>query len=116
MPTEAREKSDTYLATKNNLKENDPLIVSRFGNRIIPRDVARTCERISKQASAQLPEKDKFVLRPHQLRHTFLKRVTDKHGLHYAKKLSGNVGIRELYWYFQPSREEVEEKVEGLYE
>ena len=33
---------------------------------------------------AFLPEHEKFEFTPHQLRHIFLKKVTDKHGVHFA--------------------------------
>lgn len=52
---------------------------------------------------------------PHMLRHTFLKRVTDKHGVHIAQKLSGNVSVREIFRYAKPSEEESAAVVEGLF-
>lgn len=116
LSTEAREKLDAYLATRSETTPEDPLFLSRFGNELKPLDVYRICERISNQACAQLPKEETFKIRPHQLRHTFLKRVADKHGLNYAKKVSGNVGIREIYRYTAPSNEEVEDVVEGLYD
>jgi hypothetical protein len=45
-----------------------------------------------------------------------LKRDSDKYGLSYAKKVSGNVEIKEIYRYTTPSREEVEEKMECLFD
>ena len=118
LPTEARDRLEIYLKNRGLDEEKQylPLLTSRTGNRIAPRDVQRVCERLSRQACVQLPEKEKFTLTPHQLRHTFLKRVTDKHGIHRAKKLSGNIGIRELFRYSQPSSKEIEENVECLYE
>ena len=56
-----------------------------------------------------------FMLEPHQLRYTCLKRANDKYGISFAKKLSGNIGDRELYRYTAPSQEEVENKVESLF-
>ena len=58
---------------------------------------------------------DKVYLTTHMLRHTFLKRVTDKHGVHVAQKLSGNTSVREIFRYAKPSEEEVERVVEGLF-
>ena len=78
--------------------------------------MARICARISKQASAHLPPEEHFHLTPHQLRHTFLKHVADKHGVHYAQRLSGNVSIREVFRYTKPSDEEVEGDMEGLFD
>jgi len=64
----------------------------------------------------QLPKGEYVKLTPHMLRHTFLKRVADKHGVHYAQRLSGNVSIREVFRYTKPSDEEVEEDVEKLFD
>ena len=54
-------------------------------------------------------------LTPHQLRHHFLKLVTDRHGVHYAQRLSGNVSIREVFRYAKPSDEEIAKDVEELF-
>ena len=116
LPDEARNKLDAYLETRNSLDDDDPLFLNRFDKQISEKDVSRTCERLSNQACVQLKEEDRFKLRPHQLRHTFLKRANDKYGLSYAKKVSGNVGIRELYRYTAPNQKEVEEKAESLFE
>jgi hypothetical protein len=64
---------------------------------------------------AQLPTKERFRLNPHQLRHTSLKRVSDKHGVHVAQKMSGNVSIREIFRYAQSSEEEVDWVAGGLF-
>ncbi len=49
------------------------------------------------------------------LGHTFLKRVTDQHGVHIAQKLSRNVSVREIFRYARPSEEESANVVEGLF-
>lgn len=115
LPSEAREKLDAYLSSRTISSPKEPLFVSRFNNRLKELDVYRICKRLSNQASAQLSHDDAFILRPHQLRHTFLKRVADKHGLNYAKKVSGNVGIREIYRYTAPSDREIAAVVEDLF-
>jgi len=115
VPSEARELLEKYLQTKKDLQNSDPLIVSRYGNRILTRDIARICERIAKQASAQLTEKDQIKLTPHMLRHTFLKRVADKHGVHTAQDLSGNISMREIFRYTKPNYEQKHNIVEALY-
>jgi integrase/recombinase XerD len=50
------------------------------------------------------------------LRHTFLKQVTDKHGVHFAQQMSGNVSIREIFRYAKPSQQEMDETVEELFQ
>ena len=79
-------------------------------------DVYRICQRVLKQALAFLPEQEKFEFTPHKLRHTFLKKVTDKYGVHFAQELSGNVSIKEIFRYAKPSQEEMQETIEQLFE
>ena len=75
----------------------------------------RICERILRQACAQLTPEERFHLTPHRRRHTFLKRAADKHGIHYAQTMSGNVSIREVFRYTKPSIEEIERAAEEVY-
>ncbi|BCZ98654.1 hypothetical protein ACKOUJ_08360 [Legionella pneumophila] len=64
---------------------------------------------------AFLPEQEKFAFTPHKLRYTFLKRVADKHGVHFAQELSGNVSIKEIFSYAKPSQEEMQATIEELF-
>jgi integrase/recombinase XerD len=117
LPSEAKSKLDEYLENRvgeKGVEENQPLFLSRYGNRLHPRDIYRVMERICKQASAQLPENEKMRLSPHMLRHSFLKRVADKQGIHVAQALSGNVSMREVFRYTSPSQDEVDEIVEKI--
>ena len=76
----------------------------------------RICQRVLKQALAFLPKNEKFHFTPHKLRHTFLKKVTDKYGVHFAQEMSGNVSIREIFRYAKPSQEEMQSTIEELFE
>ena len=49
------------------------------------------------------------------LRHTFLKKVADKHGLHTAQNLSGNVSIKEIFRYTKPNDTQKHDIVEDLF-
>ena len=115
LPSEARARLDRYIDEVRKRGEG-PLLLSRYGRRLAPKEIGRICSRISKQASAHLGAEERIHLTPHTLRHTFLKHVADKHGVHYAQRLSGNVSIREVFRYTKPSDEEVEEDVERLFE
>ncbi len=112
---DAKEKLDEYLATRENLEPQAPLLVTQYGNRINVRDIARICERIAKQANAYLPETQKIKLTPHMLRHSFLKKIADKHGLHIAQNLSGNVSIKEIFRYTKPNDQQKHEIVEEMF-
>ncbi len=106
---------DQYMETRSS-DENEPLFITRYGTRLQTLDVYRICQRVLKQALAFLPEQEKFEFTPHKLRHTFLKKVTDKHGVHFAQELSGNVSIKEIFRYAKPSQDEIQATIEELFE
>lgn len=113
VPSEAREFIDRYLETRKKTKPSEPLFITRYGNRIATQDIARIFKRLSEQASAHLPKNQKFVVTPHGGRHTFLKKMADKYGIHFAQRVSRNRSVREVFRYAQPSDEEIMEKVEN---
>jgi len=114
LPQEAREFLDRYLET-HNAQPDEPLFISRYGNRLATQDVYRLCQRLLKQALAYLKAEEKFHFTPHKLRHTFLKSVTDKHGIHFTQQMSGNVSIRVIFRYAKPSQDEIDQTVEELF-
>ena len=119
LPKEAARWLDAYLDQRGEddsavLEDDKPLFVSRYGNRLHPRDIYRIIERICRQASAQLSEEEKMRLSPHMLRHTFLKRVADKKGVHVAQEMSGNVNMREIFRYTKPSQEEMDQIADDI--
>jgi integrase/recombinase XerD len=114
LPQESRVYLDQYLE-KREAQDDEPLFITRYGTRLQTLDVYRICQRVLKQALAFLPEHEKFEFTPHKLRHTFLKRVTDKHGVHFAQELSGNVSIKEIFRYAKPSQDEMQITIEELF-
>lgn len=114
LPQESRVYIEQYLE-KRAAQNDEPLFVTRYGTRLQTLDVYRICQRVLKQALAFLPEGEKFAFTPHKLRHTFLKKVTDKHGVHFAQELSGNVSIKEIFRYAKPSQDELQLTIEELF-
>lgn len=115
LPQDAREFLERYLVTRN-AQPDEPLFLTRYGMRLKTINVYRMCERVLKQAITFLPESEKFHFTPHKLRHTFLKKVTDKHGVHFAQEISGNVSIKEIFRYAKPSQDELKLTIETLFE
>lgn len=115
LPQESRAYLDQYLEQRTS-EEHEPLFITRYGSRLQTLDVYRICQRVLKQALVFLPESEKFEFTPHKLRHTFLKKVTDKHGVHFAQELSGNVSIKEIFRYAKPSQDEMQTTIEKLFE
>ena len=115
LPQDSREYLEHYLGKRNH-QEDEPLFITRYGTRLQTLDVYRICQRVLKQAFAFLPDHEKFEFTPHKLRHTFLKKVTDKHGVHFAQELSGNVSIKEIFRYAKPSQDEMQSTIEELFD
>lgn len=115
LPQEAREFIEQYL-TKREAQFNESLFTNRYGKRLKELDVYCICQRVLKQALAFLPDGKKFQFTPHKLRHTFLKMVTDKHGVHFAHEISGNVSVKEIFRYTKPSSAEIQDTIEQLFE
>ena len=105
---------DLYLTTRN-AQPDEPLFLTRYGTRLKTLNVYHLCERVLKQALTFLPESERFDFTPHKLRHTFLKKVTDKHGVHFAQEISGNVSIKEIFRYAKPSQDEMQNTIEELW-
>ena len=114
LPQESRDYLDKYLEERK-AKADEPLFTTRYGTRLKALDVYRICQRVLKQAVAQRQDHEKFSFTPHMLRHTFLKKVTDKHGVHFAQELSGNVSIKEIFRYAKPSQDEMQSTIEELF-
>jgi integrase/recombinase XerD len=113
IPQEARERLDAYLKSRGEeLRPEDPLFISRYGNPLQPKDIYRISERICNQANAQ---GNAIRLTPYMLRHTFLNRVADKHGVHVAQDMSGNTSMREIFRYTKPSQSEKDELAENVF-
>lgn len=94
---------------------DEPLFISRYGTRLQTLDVYRICQRVLKQALA-------FYLNMKSLNLLLIsydilfKKVTDKHGVHFAQELSGNVSIKEIFRYAKPSQDEIQATIEDLFE
>ena len=116
VPIEARKTLDIYLEKRlDNKTAHAPLLLGRSCTRLSTRGLAKICQRLSNQASTHLKEEEKFLLTPHMLRHTFLKKYTKKYGLEAAYAVSGHVSKGHIYRYAAPTKEEREREAEGLF-
>jgi integrase/recombinase XerD len=116
VPLEAREALDVYIKDCRGDAPGPLFMAPREQTRLTTRGAAYACERLSAQACAHIKgTTEHFKLKPHMLRHTFLKRIADKHGVHVAQQMSGNVNMREIFRYTKPSDAEMLEKAEGVF-
>lgn len=111
----AKESLDRYLKQVRG-RDEGPLFQSKHGKRLAIQDVARTLERIAAVANCHLAKKQHIELTPHVLRHTALRKMAEKKGVRYAQKMAGHASPRYIWRYVQPSRDEMEEAIEDLFD
>ena len=70
--------------------------------------------RIAAQANGRLPADEQMAVSPHVLRHTFLRKLAETKGVHYAKEASGHQSDRYIWRYVQPHREALAEAIDAL--
>ena len=71
-------------------------------------------DRVAAQANAHLPAKDQIAVSPHVPRHTFLRKVANEKGVHYAKEASSHVTDRYIWRYVKPSQQSLADAIDEL--
>ena len=110
-----REALDRYIEIERG-GHPGPLFLSKSGKRLNQSDVYVALQRIAAHASATLPADKQIRIHPHLLRHTFLRRVTDKEDIRAAREVSGLKSDKYLWRYTKLTGEQVERAVTGLYD
>ena len=113
LPTEAREALDRYLELRGG--NPGPLLCSRSGQRLERQHVDRLVKQIAAQANAHLRHDQRIQLSAHILRHTFLRKVAEKRGVHVAMEVAGHTSSKYIWRYVKPSEAEKEKALEGLF-
>jgi len=109
---EAREALDAFIETERG-REPGPLFASRRGIRLARQHVDRLLKTVAAQANARLPETERVGLSAHRLRHTFLRRITETHGVRFAMELAGHSSANYIWRYVKPSEDEKKKALEG---
>ena len=91
-----------------------PLFLTRTGRRLSRREAATIIRRIAAQANAQRPEEEWIDVSPHVLRHTFLRKLAETKGVHYAKEASGHQSDRYIWRYVQPDPHTLADAIDAL--
>lgn len=113
VPPEAREALDRYLAEARGDCPG-PLLCSRSGARLERQHVDRLLKQLAAHANSKLPGQ-KVRLSAHVLRHTFLRKVTERHGVQFAMEAAGHTSSRYIWRYIKPSEEKKEKALEDLF-
>jgi integrase/recombinase XerD len=109
---EARHVLDTWLAHRDD--DASPLFITRTGRRLSRREAATIIRRIAAQANAHLPEEERIDVSPHVLRHTFLHKLAETKGVHYAKEASSHQSDRSIWRYVTPDQQTLADAIDAL--
>lgn len=98
---ECRHAINAYLAQRND--DYEALFLSNFGKRISVRSVQHMLEQ--------------YGVHPHQLRHTFVKRLVDSgEPIPTIQALTGHSSADMVVWYSKPSENELISAIEKVFE
>ena len=109
---EARQVLEEWLKARQD--DSPALFLTRTGRKLSRREAAAIIRRIAAQANAHLPEDEKIDVSPHVLRHTFLRKLAETKGVHYAREASGHQSDRYIWRYVKPDQQTLAEAVDEL--
>jgi integrase/recombinase XerD len=109
---EARQVLDEWLQARQD--GAPPLFITRTGRRLSRREAAAIIRRIAAQANAHLSDQERIDVSPHVLRHTFLRKLAEAKGVHYAREASGHQSDRYIWRYVKPDRQTLAEAIDDL--
>ena len=114
VPPEAREALDQYLS-KERGEGAGKLFLSQARGQLDRQHVDRLLKQLASLANSRLPVDEHVKLSPHVLRHTFLRKLTEKHGVHFAMEAAGHASSKYIWRYVRPNDEEKEAAIGGLF-
>jgi integrase/recombinase XerD len=109
---DARQVLDTWLDARQD--DSPPLFITRTGRRMSRGEAAEAVRRIAAQANGRLLEEEKIEVSPHVLRHTFLRKLAETKGVHYAREASGHQSDRYIWRYVKPDQQTLADAIDEL--
>ena len=109
---EARQVLDEWL--KKRKDNSSALFMTRTGRKLSRREAYGIILRVAAQANAHLPEEEKIDVSPHVLRHTFLRKLAETKGVHYAREASGHQSDRYIWRYVKPDQQTLADAIDEL--
>ena len=76
--------------------------------------VSQTRLWVGRITNAHLPEGEKMDVSPHVLRHTFMRRLAETKGVHYAREASSHQSDRYIWRYVKPDQQALADAIDEL--
>src|SRR2546426_984524 len=109
---DARKVLDDWLEARKD--EAPPLFITRTVRRLSRREAAAIIRRMAAQANGRLTGEEKIDVSPHVLRHTFLRKLAETKGVHYAREASGHQSDRYIWRYVKPDQQTLADAIDEL--
>jgi integrase/recombinase XerD len=109
---DARQVLDEWLKARQD--DSPALFLTRTGRKLSRREAYGIVCRVAAQANAHLPEEEKIDVSPHVLRHTFLRKLAETKGVHYAREASGHQSDRYIWRYVKPDQQTLADAIDAL--
>ena len=109
---ESRKVLDDWLEERKDAAT--PIFITRTGRRMSRREAAASIGRIASQVNGRVSDAEKIEVSPHVLRHTFLRKLAETKGVHYAREASGHQSDRYIWRYVKPDQQTLAEAVDAL--
>ena len=109
---DARKVLDDWLEARQD--EAPPLFITRTRRRLSRREAAAIIQRMAAQANGRLSDEEKIEVSPHVLRHTFLRKLAETKGVHYAREASGHQSDRYIWRYVKPDQQTLADAIDEL--
>ena len=111
-------RGDTRKALEQWLKQrgkaDGPLFATSRGHRLGRKQFYDVLKRVERLANVHLPAEEQFDVSPHMLRHTFLRRLAETKGVHYAMEASGHKTDRYIWRYVKPGTQDLAAAIDAL--
>ena len=109
---EARKVLDDWLEARED--DATPIFPTRTGRRMSRREAAASIGRIAAQVNGRVSDEEKIDVSPHVLRHTFLRKLAETKGVHYAREASGHQSDRYIWRYVKPDQQMLADAIDEL--
>jgi len=111
---QARKVLEEWIAAGDGQRAKAPIFTTRTGKALNRHQLFEILQRVAQQANAHLPKGQQIEVSPHVLRHTFLRKLAEEKGVHYAKEASGHRSDRYIWRYVKPDKQSLADAIDEL--
>ncbi|MGD0950426.1 MAG: tyrosine-type recombinase/integrase [Candidatus Binatia bacterium] len=90
------------------------IFTTRTGKPLSRSQMFEVLQRVAAQANAHRHDGERIDVSPHVLRHTFLRKLAEEKGVHYAKEASGHRSDRYIWRYVKPDKQSLADAIDEL--